>query len=142
MNLSPSLPDSQGYLIVKVSTARGAIPLEGATVNIRGGDQNNSGVLFSLRTDRDGQTERITLPTPPRSASESPGNTTPYATYHIDVFRDGYIPLAFHNVPIFPSIVSIQPAVMIPGPEYADLTPYSLTPSSSVISPEDESTAL
>ena len=142
MNSSPSAPDSQGYLIVKVSTARGAIPLEDATVNIRGGDQDHSGVLFSLRTDRDGKTERVTLPTPPQSASQTPGNTVPYATYHIDVFREGYVPLAFHNVPIFPSIVSIQPAVMIPAPEYADLTPYPLSPSSSVILPEDGNTAL
>ncbi len=142
MNSSPSTTDSQGYLIVKVTTARGAIPLEGATVNIRGGDRANSGVLFSLRTDRDGQTPRITLPTPPRSASESPENGTPYSTYHIDVFQDGYIPLAFHNVPIFPSIVSIQPAVMIPGPEYSQLSPYPLTPSSTVIVPEDKSSAL
>ena len=137
MNSSPSTPESLGYLIVKVSTARGAIPLEGATVNIRGSDKANSGVLFSLRTDRDGKTERISLPTPPRSASEAPGNSAPYATYHIDVFQDGYIPLAFHNVPIFPSIVSIQPAVMIPSPEYAELTPYPPYSASSVISPED-----
>ena len=134
--------DSQGYLIVKVSTARGAIPLEGATVNIRSGDREDSGILLSRRTNRDGQTEKITLPTPPRYTSQSPSATVPYSTYHIDVFQDGYIPLSFHNVPIFPSIVSIQPAVMIPATEYPDLDPYPAPPISSVISPEDPRTGL
>lgn len=142
MNPPSPMPDSIGYLIVKVSTARGAIPLENATVNIRGGDQSNSGVLHSLRTDRDGKTERVSLPTPPLSASDAPGGVVPYANYNIDVFLDGYVPLAFHNVPVFPSIVSIQPAVMVPQPEYAGATPPYLYPASTVILPESEDTAL
>ena len=118
---------SVGYLIVKVSTARGVIPLGGATVNIRSGEEENAAVLFSLQTNRDGQTEKISLPTPPRSASQSPDSTTvPYALYHIDVFQDGYVPLFFQNVPIFPTITSIQPAVMVPLPDLGELTaPHS-----------------
>ena len=140
MNTALSPNDSTGYLIVKVSTARGAIPLEGASVIVRGGEQDSSGVLYSMRTDRDGQTERISLPTPPRSASESPGNIKPYATYGIDVFREGYVPLSFENVPIFPSIVSIQPAVMVPLPEYyGDARPYF---SATAIPPEDAASSL
>ena len=114
MNANPQDNDSVGYLIVKVSTARGAIPLENASVSIRGARPENAGMLYSLRTNRDGQTERVTLPTPPRSASDAPGGVTPYATYNIDVFRDGYVPLTFEAVPVFPSILSIQPAVMVP----------------------------
>ncbi len=110
----PTNPPSVGYLIVKVSTARGAIPLEGASVNVRGGDAASSGVQFSLRTDRDGQTSRITLPTPNLSESQTPNGEIPYGLYHIDVFREGYLPLFFHNVPVFPSVISIQPAVMVP----------------------------
>ena len=108
-------PPSEGYLIVKVSTARGAIPLEGASVNIRGGDAASSGILYSLRTDRDGQTPRVALPTPDVIESQSPEGSTPYTLYHIDVFRQGYSPLFFHNVPVFPEVISIQPAVMVPA---------------------------
>ncbi len=109
--------DSTGYLIVKVSTARGAIPLENATVNIRGGDSDTSGVQFSLRTNRDGQTQKIPLPTPPPPASALPdSNVIPYSVYNIDVFREGYVPLEFQRVPVFPNITSIQPAVMVPAP--------------------------
>ena len=115
--MTNSAYDSTGYLIVKVSTARGAIPLEGATVNVRGGDAEDSGVHISLRTDRDGQTERIALPAPNRSASEAPnGAMVPYSVYSIDVFKEGYVPLEFQNVLIFPSVTSIQPAVMVPSP--------------------------
>ena len=140
MNTSPNTNDSMGYLIVKVSTARGAIPLEGASVIVRGGDADSSGVLYSMRTNRDGQTERIPLPTPPRSESQSPGYPKPYATYGIDVFREGYVPLSFENVPIFPSIVSIQPAVMVPAPEYyGEALPYF---SATAIPPEDAESSL
>lgn len=118
--------DAIGYLIVKVSTARGAIPLEGATVNIRGGSPDTSGVLFSLRTDRDGQTQKLSLPTPPPSASAIPqSGVVPYSLYNIDVFMDGYVPLEFQNVPIFPNVTSIQPAVMVPAPSLSENLPYS-----------------
>ncbi|MBQ2998875.1 MAG: hypothetical protein IJD64_00290 [Clostridia bacterium] len=115
MNLTPQNPI--GTLIVKVTTARGAIPLAGASVNIRGATVENSGVLYSLRTNRDGQTEKVALPTPPRSNSETPNGGTPYALYTVDVAKEGYLPQTFERVPVFPSILSIQPAVMIPAPE-------------------------
>ncbi len=115
MNPSSERPDSLGYLIVKVSTARGAIPLEGASVSIQGAEAGNANIVYSLRTNRDGQTERIALPTPARAESQTPSNVAPYSHYNIDVFRDGYVPLRFQNVPVFPTIVSIQPAVMVPA---------------------------
>ncbi len=105
-----------GYLTVRVSTARGAIPLSGATVNIRDGE-NSSTVLYSLISNSDGKTDRVSLPTPPIENSEAPGGQSAYATYSIDVFKEGYVPLYFHNVPIFPSVISVQPAVMIPATE-------------------------
>ena len=119
-----------GYLIVKVSTARGAIPLADAAVNIRGGSKNNSGVLFSLSTDSDGRTPKVSLPTPELYYSESPNNPIPYALYNIEVFKDGYVPTYFNNVPIFPSVISVQPAVMLP------LSESGAPPSTSQINNE------
>ena len=105
---------SVGYLTVMVSTARGAVPLEGATVNIRADSRESSEILFSLLTDRDGKTPKVALRTPPIENSEFPSGKEAYYTYNIDVFKDGYVPLYFHNVPIFPSVLSVQPAVMVP----------------------------
>jgi hypothetical protein len=117
---------STGYLSVGVSTAQGAIPLEDAAVNIRGGAAANSGILSSLRTDRDGRTPTVALTTPALSLSATPSDLPPYSVYHIDVFKEGYLPLFFHNVPVFPSVISIQPAVMVPAadaPVYGKETP-------------------
>ncbi len=105
---------SFGYLTVRVSTASGAIPLEGATVNIRGSVPEDSAVIRSLVTNSDGLTPTVTLAAPPRSASQSPDSAAPaYAVYNIDVFASGYIPAYFHNVPVFSGINSVQPAVLV-----------------------------
>jgi len=111
MNISNQ---SVGYLTVKVSTARGAIPLEGATVNIRTDEADDSSILYSLLSDRDGKTPKIALAAPPKSNSDLPGGASAFSTYNVDVFKEGYVPLYFHNVPIFPNIISVQPAVMVP----------------------------
>ena len=100
--------------MVRVTTARGAIPLGDAQVRIRGEDPEDSGILYALRTDRDGLTKKVTLPTPPLSNSESPQGGVPFTTYGVDVFKEGYTPLSFQNVPVFPGVVSVQPAVMVP----------------------------
>ncbi len=134
MNNNTQLPAGTGFLVVKVSTARGAIPLEGASVNIRGGDAQNSGIIYSLSTNRDGLTQKVSLPAPARGLSEVPGNVAPYALYNIDIFKEGYIDLSFTNVAVFDSITSIQPAVMIPRPDnrFTD----SLEPNAN-IAPDD-----
>ena len=121
MTQNPQIPEYSeiGYLTVRVSTAGGAIPLENAAVNIRGGDIDDSDVIYALTTNSDGLTPIVSLPTPPRSASQAPQNTAPaYAVYNIDVFATGYAPAFFHNVPVFSGITSVQPAAMIPLPSY------------------------
>ena len=113
-NISQPSKNETGYIIVKVSTARGVIPLENASVSIRGDTPETSSIIYSTSTNSDGLTEKIALPTPAKSLSESPENLKPYATYNIDVFKDGYIPLYLRNVPVFASVLSVQPAVMVP----------------------------
>ena len=106
--------ESIGYLVVRVSTARGAIPLDGASVSIRGSSPETSGIIYSMVTNQDGLTDKISLPAPALSLSESPGNPTPYSRWNIDVFKDGYAPISFTGVPVYASVVSVQPAVMVP----------------------------
>lgn len=119
-NIPPSTDQGVGYLTVRVSTASGAIPLEGAAVNIRGGNVDDSAVIYALATNSDGLTPTVSLAAPPRSASLSPQDTTPaYAVYNVDVFAKGYAPAFFHNVPIFEGINSVQPAILLPDIENA-----------------------
>ena len=106
-----------GYLVVRVSTALGAIPLESATVNIRPSTQESSGVIYSLLSDSDGITPKVALPAPMRELSEHPGEEAAYSSWNVDVFKEGYIPVSFQNVPVYSSVVSVQPAVLVPMSE-------------------------
>ena len=106
-----------GYLVIRASTASGAIPLEGATVTVRGNQPNFSSVIVKLTTGRDGLTPKISLAAPPTANSISPGMPDPFATYNVDVSLDGYLPTSAQQVPIFDGITSIQPINLIPRPK-------------------------
>ena len=113
-----------GYLSVRVTTARGAIPLEGARVDIRTCDEESEvdpsvrgDIVASLVSGRDGNTARLPLPTSPASASESPGTSQPYARYSAEVSLDGYRRQTYLGIPIFDGITSLQPAILVPLPE-------------------------
>ena len=107
----------KGYLVVRVSTARGAIPVEGAEVIIRKSNSNDSDIIASIITSNAGLTSHISLPAPPRSLSEVPGNIKPFATYNIEVRADGYSMQYYNEVPIFDGITSYQNAILIPLPD-------------------------
>ena len=110
-----------GYMIVRVSTARGAIPLEGATVTVSNYapefESGRGDVIAVHTTDRSGITPKIALKAPPRSLSMSPGNGKSYQTYNVSVAKDGYFSQNYINAPIFDGITSIQTADMIPLPD-------------------------
>ena len=105
-----------GYLIIQVTTANTAIPLEGAFVRISR-DAPQRGVLYELRSGADGRTERVALSAPPRNDSLSPGGGTPFSAYNIEVWQEGYGKSVYQHVPIFDGITSIQGADLIPIPE-------------------------
>ena len=112
--MNNSSTENIGYLVVRVSTARGAIPLENATVSVRGTSAQSSDIIYSLETDESGLTPRLPLPAPPKSNSLSPDQSTPYSLWSIDVFKKGYITARYESVPIYPEITSVQNAELIP----------------------------
>ena len=104
-----------GYLVVRVTTASAALPLEDALVTVFGDRPDFSSVIAQLKTGADGLTPKIALSAPPRTLSEVPGNgETAYATYNITVNERGFYPLRIQHVPIFDGITSVQPANLIP----------------------------
>ena len=111
-------PDSVGYMIVRVTTARGAIPLEGATVTVSDYFDENTkergNAIYTLKTNASGITDKFELPAPPRELSMTPGNGKSYLTYNIAVTKDGYYQQNYINAPVFEGITSIQNADMIP----------------------------
>ena len=116
---------TKGSLIVKASTASGAIPLENVTVVIQGVDIDNSDTLISLVTDRDGITQKVELSAPPTGLSSLPSPPSrPYSLYNIDVYKQGYYPQHYNGVPIFENITAIQNALLVPISEADAKNPY------------------
>ena len=115
---SPELTGT-GYIIVNVTTANQAIPIDGASVYVYEylpqQSEGNPGELITVETtNASGATKRIALPAPDRSISLSPGIKKAYQTYNIDVQKDGYYNQSYINVPVFDSITAIQNVDLIP----------------------------
>ena len=123
----------QGYLVIHVTTARGAIPLEGAQVSIRNynpeGSLQRGDVIATLVSGRDGNTAILPLAAPPRTESMKPGGPLPYASYIAEVHLEGYSDQSYSGIPIFDGITAIQPADLIPIPENG--TPDGYSPNGS-----------
>lgn len=120
-----------GYLIIKAVTGSGALPVAGATVLVRnyaeGGDADSGDLITSMKTDINGNTERLALPAPSKALSQKPGVIRPYAMYTVDVTADGYGGQQFIGVPIFDGITSVQPVELNSLPankHYDNFNPY------------------
>lgn len=117
-NMQTQEETGSGWLQVRVTSARGAFPIEGAVVmvltdpDILSGEQ--SSVIRTLRTDRSGLTETVPLPAPPRALSQVPGSSKPYATYNISVSKEGYYDVEGLGIPVFDGVVSTQTINLLP----------------------------
>ena len=114
----------QGKLVFQLTTAGGAIPLEGAEITLRASrsasDGNGGEVMAVLFSDSNGKSEVLTLPAPARMLSLEPardGAPVPYALYNADVRLRGFYSQSYIRIPIFDGITSIQRASLIPLPE-------------------------
>ena len=131
-----NLADTIGFLTITVRTANGALPIEGALVNIYenretqngNGDITNANghLIYSMRTNSSGQTEKVALPTKDKSLSQVPGNVRPFMSYNVFASKEGYFDSDVINVPVFQGITSVQPINIIPLSEYSN--PNSFNP--------------
>ena len=103
-----------GNLTVRAALASNSLPVEDAVVVIRGADEYNSDVLYSLLTNEDGLTESVALPAPSVRFSETPKPTQlPFAKYDIEVSKDGYYTKKILEIPVFPGINTSLPVNML-----------------------------
>ncbi len=132
-----------GYLLIRATTAKGAIPLEGVMVMVRNRlpefTEGRGDVIISAVTDRSGSTERLALPAPPRAESEHPGGRKPYASYDVDLSADGYYQHRYSAVPVFDGITAVQQADLVPLPENG--IPDGATPDGTLYFRTEESQA-
>ena len=104
-----------GTLSVRAYTAGGALPVKGATVRIMGAGEENRHISYSLITDVDGVTERVRLPAPSASLSQSPNpKESPYSVYDIEISAPGFFRKKIYNVAVFAGTNSSQLVNMIP----------------------------
>ena len=124
-----------GQLVVQVSAAAGAVPIQNASVIIRAEDEDgNIRILGVLQTDESGITSPFAVPTPPLSQSLSPGGKKPYSEIITEVFADGYYATVNLNIPVYPGITSIQPVTLVPLPDSA----YGTQPAADIVIHNDK----
>lgn len=127
-------PAGRGFLQVRVSTARDALPIGDALVTItaRSDSASEGHALYSVMTDRSGLTAVFSLPAPPAETSERPGNSTPFAEYRIRVSAPRFLTQIFEGVPVFSGVTTVQPAALEPAPDdVANPAPQIFPPYSS-----------
>lgn len=103
-----------GTLQIIVTSSVAYIPIKGATVTISyTGDPDSP--IMTLTTDSSGETEVVTLPTPPLSYSLNPESLQqPYSEYNITVTAEGYEPVYVTGSEMFEGELSLQPIRMNP----------------------------
>ena len=131
--------DSSGSLRIRTYTAGGALPVKGATVRITGAGEDNRLISYSLLTDRDGQTDLVTLPAPSVDYSLSPDPAElPYSVYDVVITAPGYLTKRINGLTVFSGVNSVQLINMIPG-NGNDYDDYPIGNTSSTI-PENHLT--
>ena len=108
-----------GRLLVRVTSAGGAFPVEGAIVRVEGRSREVDGLLRALVTDRDGQTEILSIPAPDPALSLSPGaSAPPYSTLDVFVNGQGFYGKRVFSVSVFAGEETVLPINLIPLSEY------------------------
>lgn len=102
-----------GTLKVQITSTVGMIPVKNASIRISytGAPQET---LEQLVTDADGQTETVSLATPPLEYSMEPEQSQPYAEYTVEVEAEGYRPVNIEGVDVFSGELSLQNVKMEP----------------------------
>ena len=129
--------DSYGTLRIRTYTAGGALPVSGAIVRIKGAEEQNRNVVYSVTTDRDGLTPKISLPAPEIDYSLTPSpKEQPYSVYDVEITAGGYYSKRIFGLTVFSGVDSVQLVNMIPG-DRSNVNNYPRGNQNSVI-PDNE----
>lgn len=110
---------NQGLLQVQTLSRAGNRPIENARIRISY-TGNPTSIIEELRTNREGNTEVLTLDTPPLEYSLEPQENQPYSEYTIQVQAEGYEPVTVTSSELLPTIKSLQTVLLKPlSPEEA-----------------------
>ncbi len=112
---------SRGLLQVNVVSIQNNFPISGASVTIAS-KANPEQIIERISTNSSGQTQQVSLPTPPLEYSFEPGGPIPYSEYVVSVEAEGFQPFTVTGTEILPDSTAIQPIRLTPKnqPEAAD----------------------
>lgn len=103
-----------GQLQIQVNSEIDNRPIKDATISISYTGESGR-ILEQLKTNSSGQTETITLATPPLEYSLNPSiELQPYSEYTLEVSATGYEPLIISGTELLPNIRALQPVTMRP----------------------------
>lgn len=104
--------NSNGGLIVSVTTLRGIKGVPDAKVTIFTGTPENYEIIAEDVTDSSGKTGTFLLPTKEKALSEQADTgalkTIPYSLYNVAVSADQYAKQLNLNIPIFSGVTTLQ----------------------------------
>lgn len=101
-------------LLFQLSTAREALPVQGARITVT--DPTN-GETHTLTTDSSGRTAALCVTAPPVDWSLVPDSAElPYSTYNALVEAEGYLSVEITGIQVFSGQQSLQPVEMNPAP--------------------------
>lgn len=112
LKAAQDMPDT-GYFRANITSQGTARPISGAKVTIS--DINNpENIIEELTTDEDGQTETISLQTPPLEYSMIPESSQPYSVYNVQIEAEGYEPREVSGAEILSGQTALQNAELLP----------------------------
>lgn len=122
-----------GTLQVNVFSQNNYNPITNATVTIQNTIPQADGTSEQLNTDSSGQTETVSLRTPPLEYSLTPESSMPYSEYTITVSAPGYETTVLTGAQILPDVKAIQDIRLVPLPgteeiqeQDIDIAPHTL----------------
>jgi hypothetical protein len=107
MDMEQRRQEDKGTLQINVRSDIGYLPVKDAKITLSyTGDPDSA--IEEITTDRSGQSEVLTLDTPPLEYSMEPGMNQPYSEYTIKVEAEGYAPIDISGIEVLPDEKAIQ----------------------------------
>lgn len=112
----------KGFIKTAVYISQMTIPIENAKVYIYQEKDGERNLLATRVTDKNGETEIVSIDTPDKSDSLSPlenGSPNPFASVNIFIEAEGFRSVLIHDAQVFAENTTIQRAEMVPLAEPA-----------------------
>ncbi|MBQ9886969.1 MAG: peptidoglycan-binding protein [Lachnospiraceae bacterium] len=105
--------DSTGELMINVTSVSDNYPVPDAKVSISYSGEPDS-IFEEIQTDSSGNTDIISVPTPPIDYSLEPGLNMPYSEFTINISAEGFKNVIISGSEVLPNIKSIQNVRLVP----------------------------